>query len=82
MSEYSLNQMPGGSVRNVGLEKMFYHACFPVLWVRIRIRMDLHHFGKLDPDPHQTEKLDPDPDSHQSEKQDPDPHQSQKAKGK
>jgi len=29
--------------------------------LRIRIRMDLHNFWKLDPDPHQIEKLDPDP---------------------
>jgi hypothetical protein len=49
-----------------------------VLWIRIRI--DPHHFGKLDPDPnpHQSGKLNPDPDPHQSEKQDPDPHQSGK----
>ncbi len=36
----------------------------PVL--RIRIRMDPHHFGKLDPDLPQSGKLDPNP--HQSEK--------------
>jgi hypothetical protein len=42
----------------------------------------LHHFGKLDPDPHQSEKLDQDPDQQQSEKHDPDPdmHQSKKVK--
>jgi hypothetical protein len=49
---------------------------------RIRIRMDPHHFRKLDPDPdlHQNGKLEPDPDPHQSEKQDPDPdpHLSEK----
>jgi hypothetical protein len=44
--------------------------------LRIRILMDPHHFGKLDPDPHHSGRLDPDP--HQSEKQDPDPHQSEK----
>jgi hypothetical protein len=45
--------------------------------MRIRIRLDPNHFGKLDPDPHphQREKLDP--YTHQSEKQDPDPHQSE-----
>jgi hypothetical protein len=46
--------------------------------LRFRIRMDPHHFGKLDPDPHQSRKLDPDP--HQSGKLDPDPHQSKKMK--
>ncbi len=25
--------------------------------LRIRIRMDLHHFGKLDPDRHQSENV-------------------------
>jgi hypothetical protein len=37
---------------------------------RIRIRMDPHHFGKLDPDPHphQSEKQDPDLDPHRNEK--------------
>jgi hypothetical protein len=29
--------------------------------LRIRIHMDPHHFGKLDPDPHRSEKQDPDP---------------------
>jgi hypothetical protein len=31
------------------------------------IRMDLHHFGNLDPhpDPHLSDKLDPEPDQHQ-----------------
>jgi hypothetical protein len=48
-----------------------------VLWIRIRIHKDLHHFGNLNPhpDPHQIKirilikiyELDPDPD--------PDPHQ-------
>jgi hypothetical protein len=33
--------------------------------MQIQIRMDLYHFGNLDPDP----------EPHQSEKQDPDPHQ-------
>jgi hypothetical protein len=37
-----------------------------------------HHFGKLDPDPHQSEKLDQDPDPHLSEKQDLDPDMHQK----
>jgi hypothetical protein len=36
-----------------------------VLWIRIRIRIriDPHHFGKLvpHPDPHQIDLLDPDP---------------------
>jgi hypothetical protein len=43
--------------------------------MRIRIRMDPHHFGNLDPhpDPHQGEKSYPDP--HQGKKSDPDPHQ-------
>ncbi len=36
--------------------------------LRIRIRMDPHHFWKLDPDPHQSGKLDTDLDPHQSEK--------------
>jgi hypothetical protein len=49
---------------------------------RIRIRMDPHHVGKLDPDPEplQRKKQNPDPDPHQSEKQDPDPdpHRSEK----
>ncbi len=51
-----------------------------VLWIRIWIRIDPHHFGKLDPHPHQSGKLDPDPDPHphQSEKQFPDTHQSEK----
>jgi hypothetical protein len=44
--------------------------------LRIRIRIDPHNFGQLDPDPHQSGKLDQDP--HQSEKQIPDPHQSEK----
>jgi hypothetical protein len=30
--------------------------------------LDLHHFGKADPDPHQRGKQDPEPDPHQSEK--------------
>jgi hypothetical protein len=30
--------------------------------------MDPHHFGKLDSDPHESEKLEPDPDPHQSGK--------------
>jgi hypothetical protein len=30
---------------------------------------DPDHFGKLDPDSHQSGKLDPDPDPHQSEKE-------------
>jgi hypothetical protein len=30
--------------------------------VRIRFRMDPHHFGKSDPDPHQRGKTDPHPD--------------------
>jgi hypothetical protein len=30
--------------------------------------MDPHHFGKLNPDPDQSEKQDPDTDLHQSEK--------------
>jgi hypothetical protein len=36
-----------------------------VLW--IRIRMDPHHFGNLNPDPHphQSHKLDPDPNPDQ-----------------
>jgi hypothetical protein len=34
--------------------------------------MDLHHIGKPDPDPHQSEKLDLDPDPHPSQKEDPD----------
>ncbi len=41
--------------------------------------MDLHNFGKLDPDAYgtyQSGQLNPDP--HQSEKQDPDPHQRKK----
>jgi hypothetical protein len=33
-----------------------------VLW--IRIRMNPHHFGELDPDPHHSEKQDPDEDPH------------------
>jgi hypothetical protein len=41
---------------------------------------DPHHFGKPDPDPHQSEKLDLDSDPHQSEKQDPNPHQSETVK--
>jgi hypothetical protein len=40
--------------------------------------MDLHHFEKLDPDSHQSEKQDPDPYSYKSKKQDPDPHQIKK----
>ncbi len=46
--------------------------------MRIHIRMDPHHIGKLDPDlyPHQSGKLNPDP--HQSDKRDPDPHRSEK----
>jgi hypothetical protein len=44
----------------------------------LQIRMDPHHFGKLDPDPHQSGKLDSDTDPHQSEKQVLDPHQSEK----
>jgi hypothetical protein len=45
--------------------------------LQIRILVDPHHFGKLDPDPdsYQSGKLNPDP--HQSEKQDPDLHQSE-----
>ncbi len=42
---------------NLGLQTMLL----------IRIRMDPHQFGKLDPDPHQGENWDPDP--HQSEKE-------------
>jgi hypothetical protein len=44
--------------------------------------MDPHHFGKLDPYPHQSGKLSQDQDAHQSEKPDadPDPHQSEKWK--
>ncbi len=38
--------------------------------MRIRIRMGPHHFGKLDPDPHQSGKLYLDPDPHQVEKVD------------
>jgi hypothetical protein len=39
-----------------------------VLWIRIRIRMDLHHFGNLDPHP----------DLHPHKKnQYPDPHRSE-----
>ncbi len=38
--------------------------------LRIRIRVDPHHFGKLDPDPdpHESGKLDPDLYPQQSEK--------------
>jgi hypothetical protein len=36
----------------------------PFAVLRVRIRMDPHHFGKLDPDPHQSEKPDADPDPH------------------
>ncbi len=36
--------------------------------LRIRIRMDPHNFGKLDPNPHHSGKLDPDLNPHQSEK--------------
>jgi hypothetical protein len=36
-----------------------YHLFSPR--IRIRIRLDPHFFGKLDPDPHYSEKLDPDP---------------------
>jgi hypothetical protein len=39
--------------------------------LRIQIRMDPHHFGKLYPDP----------DPHQSGKQDPDPHQDGSLRG-
>ncbi len=38
--------------------------------LQIRIRIDLHYFGNLDPDPHWSEKLGPYP---QSEKWDVDP---------
>jgi hypothetical protein len=41
--------------------------------LRIRIRMDPHHFGKAGPDRYQREKSDP--DVHFSQKTDPDPHQ-------
>jgi hypothetical protein len=42
-------------------QALFYSA------VCIRIGMDLHHFGNLDPhsDPHQSDKLELDPDPHQ-----------------
>jgi hypothetical protein len=56
------------------------HLARPVLWIRIRIRMDPHHLvtwictqtripSKKNPDPdrYQSDKLDPEPD--------PDPHQ-------
>jgi hypothetical protein len=46
------------------------------IWVRKSVLRGQDHFGKLDPDTHQSGKLDPDP--HQSEKLDPDPHQSEK----
>jgi hypothetical protein len=44
------------------------------------IRMDLLHFGKLDPvpDSHRSGKLNPDPDPNQIEKQDPNLYQSEK----
>jgi hypothetical protein len=50
--------------------------------LRIRIRKDMHHFGNLDPQPHQIKirtrikiyKLDPEPD--------PDPHQCADVKPK
>jgi hypothetical protein len=40
----------------------------PVMWILIRICMEPNHFGKLDPDPHQSERKEPDPDPHQREK--------------
>ncbi len=45
----------------------------PVLW----IRMDPHHFGNPDPDPHPHQIKNQDADPHQSDKLDPDtdPHQ-------
>jgi hypothetical protein len=40
-----------------------------VLWIRIRVRINPHHFGNLDPHPdphpHQSDKLDAEPDPHQ-----------------
>ncbi len=58
-----------------------FAASRSVYLAMFRIRMDPHHFGKLDPDPHQSGKLNPDPhqsgklNPHQSQKQDPDPHE-------
>ncbi len=71
------------NLRNKSLIDIFFSAkpcsmgrkLFLLTWkcfisvLRVRIRIDPHLFGKLDPDP----------DSHQSEKLDPDPHQKWKA---
>jgi hypothetical protein len=54
-----------------------------VLWIlisiRIRICLDPHHFGDLDPHPATTSNKNPNPDPRQSDKLDlepnPDPHQ-------
>jgi hypothetical protein len=52
----------GGTVYKVGQSDEFLSV--------LHIRMDPHHFRKLDPDPnpHQSGMLDPDPHPHQSEK--------------
>jgi hypothetical protein len=46
-----------GMAANGQISKARDCRCSSVL--RIRIRMDPHHFGKLDPDPHQSERQDP-----------------------
>jgi hypothetical protein len=47
-----------------------------MLHIRIRIQVDPKHFGKPDPNLHQSEKQDP--DLHQSKKPDQNLHQSEK----
>jgi hypothetical protein len=34
------------------LQHWFFLGARAVLWIRIRIRVDPHHFGTLDPHPH------------------------------
>jgi hypothetical protein len=60
---YNVIVFPSLSNVNIFLTCKVLH---PVL--RIRICVDPHHYGKLDPDkdPHQSEKQDPVPDPHQS----------------
>jgi hypothetical protein len=68
----------GGSASRTQVRNFFYRTNIFLTVLRIRIRMDPHYFGKLDPDPHQSRKLDQYLDPHQSEKQDPDPQISEK----